>query len=189
MENLIAELTSGDDERAEVAAQNLIETGPDAVQPLKALLNAPDTDHRWWATRTLAGIDHPETTALLMRAFHDDDPAVRQCAALGLRGQPNVQAIPDLIAALDSDDRLLARLCAGALIALDDRAVPALLQVMENGSPRARLEAARALAEIGDRRAVGVFFRAIRDGDSSLVEYWADIGLERMGFGMAFFTP
>jgi HEAT repeat protein len=59
---------------------------------------------------------------------------------------------------------------------------------MENGSPQARIEAARALGFIGDARAVPQLFKAL-DGDSAILEYWADQGLERMGVGMVFFNP
>jgi len=58
-----------------------------------------------------------------------------------------------------------------------------------NSSPQAaRLEAARALALIADQRAIPSLFQAL-DGESALLEYWANEGLERMGVGMAFFIP
>jgi HEAT repeat protein len=58
---------------------------------------------------------------------------------------------------------------------------------MESGSHIARLEAARALASIGDTRAIPALFDAL--DDSALLEYWANEGLERMGVGMCFFSP
>jgi HEAT repeat protein len=54
--------------------------------------------------------------------------------------------------------------------------------------PAARIQAARALALIGDTRAIPELFNAL-DGDSALLEYWAGEGLEKMGVGMVFFTP
>ena len=53
----------------------------------------------------------------------------------------------------------------------------------------ARVEAIKALAEIKDPRCIEAFFLAIQNGDSPLVEYWADQGLERLGVGMSFFKP
>ena len=44
----------------------------------------------------------------------------------------------------------------------------------------------RALAMIGDQRAIGTLFTAL-DDPSAIVEYWADEGLVRMGIGMVFF--
>jgi HEAT repeat protein len=46
----------------------------------------------------------------------------------------------------------------------------------------------RALARIGDQRAIPALFRAL-DDESALIEYWATKGLEDMGVGMIFFEP
>jgi HEAT repeat protein len=118
----------------------------------------------------------------------DKDVAVCQCAALGLSRQPDERAVPALVEAMASDDALLARLAANALGAIGAAAVPALLDALENGSQSVRLEAARTLAMIGDTRAIPALFNAL-DGDSALLEYWANEGLERMGVGMVFFKP
>jgi HEAT repeat protein len=96
--------------------------------------------------------------------------------------------VPELIAALQDNDRLLARLAGDALIAIGEPAVEALLAVFRDGDLPPRLDAARALALIGDRRAIPALFEAL-DGDSSLIAYWAETGLERMGVGMVFFQP
>ncbi len=191
LSELLAQLTGGDDEQAEKAAERIASFGEQAIPLLSGLLDSPQPDTRWWAVRALAALhaDHRGITDALLRAFHDPEVEVRQAAALGLCRHPTPAAIPDLIAALEDEDRMLARLARQALVALGEKSVPALLETLENGSPAARLEAARALAAIQDPRAVAAFFRAIRDGDSALVEYWADEGLERMGIGMAFFKP
>ena len=52
MEDLILDLTSGDDERAERAAQRLAEQGDAAIAALRPLLAAPQAERRWWAIRT-----------------------------------------------------------------------------------------------------------------------------------------
>jgi HEAT repeat protein len=92
-----------------------------------------------------------------------------------------------LVWALDDPDPLARRLAGEALEAVGSEAVPALLEVMGDGSHVARLEAARALANIGDARAIPALFEAL--DDSALMEYWASEGLERMGVGMIFFNP
>ena len=126
---------------------------------------------------------------ILQSAFQDPDPSVRQCAALGLSRHPTPAALPELIAALKEKDRLLARLAATALVAIGAPSVPALIEIMESGPQIARLEAVKALAEIGDPQAIPVFFKAVKEGDSNLVEYWSEVGLEKLGIGMAFFKP
>jgi HEAT repeat protein len=186
--DVIRDLTSGDDERAEAAARQVAAFAPQIFLDLQGLLSSPQADSRWWAVRALAEIDDPRVPPLLQTALHDSDLTVRQCAALALRHQPDARAVPDLISMLDAEDRLLARLAADALVAIGEAAVPALLDVMGNAPQAARLEAIRALSRIGDHRSIPVLFAAL-DEASALVEYWADQGLERMGIGMVFYRP
>jgi HEAT repeat protein len=79
-------------------------------------------------------------------------------------------------------------LAGDALVAIGSPAVPALLEVLQAGVHPARLEAVRALARIGDERAIPALFTAL-DDSSALIEYWANEGLERMGVGMVFYRP
>lgn len=185
---LLNELLSGEDERAEAAARQLAELGKEALPYLRAWLSAAEVEKRWWATRTLAQMHDPQVLPLLLEALGDEEPSVRQCAALALRHHPDPQAIPALIAALEGEDRLLARLAGDALVAIGEAAVEPLLQVLERGQGRARLEAMRALALLQDPRAAPALFAAL-EGDSALLEYWANEGLERLGIGMTFFKP
>ena len=93
-----------------------------------------------------------------------------------------------LVEAISDGDPLLASLAADALVAIGGPAVPYLLEVMGNGSHSARLHAVRALALIGDDRAIPALFAAL-DQYSAVMQYWAEQGLERMGVGMVFFKP
>jgi HEAT repeat protein len=139
---LMAELTSGDDERAEAAIPGLAAHGEAAVETLRPLLNSPDADLRWWAVRALAEIPAPGVPGLLLKALGADELAVRQCAALGLRRQPLERAVPALVEALSNPDYLLSNLAGDALIAIGSPAVPALIEVMQSGVQAARLVAA-----------------------------------------------
>lgn len=188
LERTWADLTSGDDNKAEAAAHQLAELGLAAFSRLAELFSDPDPELRWWAIRTLAEIDDLSSKMLLHRALADPDPGVCQCAALALRQQPYPPAIPDLIEKLGDIDRLLAYLAGEALIAIGQEAVPALLEVVQMGSAAARLEATRVLAKIADPRSIPVLFE-LSEGQSALMEYWADQGLERMGVGMVFYKP
>ncbi len=185
---LLEELTCGDDARAEAAAAQLGLLGAEAVPPLLSLLQSDEVDRRWWAARALAAVDDPAASAGLVRALKDADVSVRQCAALGLRERPTAQAVPDLITMLGERDPLSARLAADALAAIGAEAVPALLQAASSGPPHVRIEAARALARMEDRRAVPALL-ALLDDPSAVVQYWAEEGLEKMGLGMVFFEP
>jgi HEAT repeat protein len=188
LKTLLAELTSGDDERAETAVPALKAYGEDALKVLRPLLADSHPDTRWWAVRALAENQDPRVPGLLISAVEDEDTSVRQCAAQALYQRPVPSAVPVLISALDVQDSLLARLAANALVAIGEPAVPELIGVMENGKGKSRLEAARALAKIGDPDAIPALFDALGE-DSAWMDYWANEGLERMGVGMVFFKP
>lgn len=183
---LIAELTSEDDLRAEQALQHLATIGQAALDPLLALLNSGNPDHRWWATTALAGIEHPDTQTGLVRALDDPDMAVRQAAAAGVRQAPFPEAIPALIRNLGNSDRLLARLASGALAAIGIPAISPLTISLRSEDPAVRIEAVRALAEIDDPSVVPVLFAALSD-PSVVVVHLAEQGLNRQGVGMVFF--
>jgi HEAT repeat protein len=186
--DLLTEFTCGSDQRADVAALQLAADGSKSLPILKGFLQDPNEEVRWWAVRSLAEIHDPEVIPLLLQALNDPKPAVRQCAALALRHQTDPAAIHPLIQALSLPDRLMARLAADALIAIGEETVPALIDVLQNNSQGARLEAARALGEIGDPRAIPALFNAL-DEDSAILEHWAGESLEKMGVGMVFFNP
>ncbi len=185
---IASEFASGSDKRADKAARELAAHGSFNPQVYKQLLADRRVDVRWWAVRSLAEIDSPEATPLLIHSLDDSDTSVRQCAALALQRQPDPQAIPALSQLLSSSDQLLGRLAGEALIAAGSEAVPALLDMMQDSPQKARIEAARCLALIGDTRAIPELFKAL-DGESALMEHWAGEGLEKMGVGMVFYSP
>jgi HEAT repeat protein len=186
------ELKSADDRRAEAAAIGLAGLPRSEIDAtlveLSALLESHDADTRWWAVRAIAAISDARVPGLLLRALADPQASVRQCAILGLRQHPDAGCIAALARALGDEDPLVADLAVGALEAIGEPAVPALLDLMEKGAWAVRLKAVRALAMIGDERSIPALFAAL-DEDSALIEYWASEGLERMGVGMSFFTP
>jgi HEAT repeat protein len=199
LEHFLAELTCGDDGRAEGAVRKISGIPLQQIQPfmqsLQAQLSSPSEDRRWWAVRALAEISDPRVPGWLAERLSDPDAGVRQCAALGLRQQPDAQAVLSLVEALHDRDPLVARLAGEALAAAGEPAVLPLIEVLQGNSrvpdtaaPHARREAARALAAIGDPRAVPALYE-ILDDDSALLVYWAEQGLERMGVGMVFFKP
>ena len=191
----LGELTSGEDERAEAALAGLTSLGnqcaqrsASALSALGELAGSADEDTRWWALRALAEFDSPFVQKHLIAALEDEEPAVRECAALGLRIHPTPEAVPALVAALNDTDMLTADLAADALIDIGAAAVPVLLEVLEHGQPMPQLSAVRALALIGDPRAIPALYKAL-DTDLMIMEFWASQGLERMGVGMQLFKP
>ncbi len=188
LDDLLNELLAGDEARAEAAARSLPAHGAAALNALAGLQNSPDAEARWWAARALAEFPAGQAAPRLAAALSDADLAVRQCAALGLCQRPAAAAIPALAQALASRDSLLARLAANALAAAGPLATPALTAILADPHHPARLEAARALALAADPQAIPVLYQICEEG-SAWMEYWAGVGLERMGVGMVFFKP
>jgi HEAT repeat protein len=188
LQSLLAELTGGDDARAEAAIPPLTALGQAAKEALLNLLENPDSDQRWWATRALAEFNEPEISQPLIKMLSDPDIEVRQCAALALYKHPDEKAIPGLMAALTSGDNILMHLATNTLIAIGEAAVLPLLEVVNDAEQAARLEAVRALALIADQRALPVLLEVCKE-NSVMMEYWANEGFERMGLGMVYFQP
>lgn len=185
---LISDLTSGEDQRAEDAVPALADLGEPALHSLLHLLDNKDTDHRWWAVRSLAEFDSIAATQALCRSLSDPESSVRQCAALGLRQKPTPEAILPLSNALGGTDRLFNRLVGDALAACGKLAIPALERCLNSSDPAIRGDAARALALMEVPESIPVLFSAAED-PSTIVQYWIEEGFNRLGVGMVFFNP
>lgn len=187
LDELLADLSSGDETRAEKAARSLAEMGEEAAQALRKLTLSDDVDQRWWALCALSQSPHARTEDLL--PFLDDPaPEVRQAAALGLSSRPDETAIQPLLKALSDPDSLVSTLACNALVALGPACVPALLELPKDAPQRARIHATRALAEIADPRAIPALMAALED-ESVMIQHWAEEGLERLGLDMVYLKP
>ena len=187
LEALLADLTSGDETRAEGAVPGLVELGSEAFPALRDLLSSADADQRWWALRTLAQSPQAQTEWLLP-FLNDPVPEVRQAAALGLSGHPAEAAISPLIRALSDADSMVSGLACNALVEIGKPAVPALLEMPKDVPQMARINAIRALAEIADHSAIPALMAALED-DSVMIQHWAEEGLERLGLDMIYLKP
>ena len=183
---LLAGLQSGDPVRAEAAAIALPEYGDQALSELGNLVAASNPDVRWWVVRSLAGFPQEQAGKMLIHSLADPEVSVCHCAALALSMQPRAAAIEPLLGLLGSQDSLLARLAANALVTGGSQAVPGLLEAIEQDSTQVKAEAARALALIGDTRAIPALFKLL-ESESAILEHWASEGLAKMGVGMSFF--
>lgn len=183
---LLSDLNSGDKERAEAAAVALPKHGEAAVIELAKLVENSNVETRWWATRALAGFAQVEAEELLLARLQDSDSSIRYCAALALGHKPRESAIPALVEILISSDPLFARLAGDALVAQGAAAVEPLIAALDVLPVAAKVEATRALALIGDSRAISALFK-LADSDSPTLEHWVSEGLEKMGVGMRFF--
>lgn len=198
LSELLNDLTSGNETRAEAAVSALIDLGEKAIPALQDLTRSPDVDQRWWGLRVLA--QSPRSQAGWLVPFLND-PAreVRQCAALGLALKPDESALQPLVQALSDEDSMVGSLAVNALIKIGSAAVPALIDVVqrrpategsvEGAAPQsARIHALRALAELRDHRAIPIMLKVMEE-DSALLGHWAKEGLERLGLDMVYIKP
>jgi len=192
LQNLLNDLISGDEARAERAVSPLIDLGEEAIPALLDLTKSSDADQRWWGLRVLAQSPSPSGTSRqagwLVPFLNDPAPEVRQCAALGLAARPDEAAIQPLIRALSDEDGMVGGLAVNALVKIGGAAVPSLIEAVKSAPQLARIHALRALAEIRDHRAIQVMMQAMGE-DSALLQHWAKEGLERLGLNMVYIKP
>jgi HEAT repeat protein len=187
LDELLADLTSGDEARAESTVPALVKLGEVIIPPLRDLLGSADADIRWWATRALASLPSLDP-ALLLPSLADTAPEVRQCAALGLCSHPSEASIGPLVSALSDMDGIVSDLSAKALSVIGAPAVESLLDVLKEAPQSTRIHAMQALVEIADPRAIPSMIAAMSE-KSAILHYWADAGLERLGVNMVYVKP
>jgi HEAT repeat protein len=73
-------------------------------------------------------------------------------------------------------------LAADALARIGSAATPLLIRGLREGAPAVRGRAARALAQIADASSIPALVVALED-ENPIVEYYADIALQKMGVG------
>ena len=187
LDQVISDLTSDNELRAEAAAAELSRMGQAALTPLESLLRSSVPDHRWWAVRTLAQMAAPPLEWFI---FALDDPSneVREAAALALISHPTDKAVQSLVRVLNNVDGMLGTLAGNALTAIGKPSVPDLLEAYKNAGLQARINIMRSLAEIRDHRAISVMLKATED-DSAMLNYWAQEGLEKLGLNMVYIKP
>ena len=190
MDYLISELTCGVDERAEKVIPRINSLGARAVPALLNLTHSHDQEARWWAIRVLASSKHADPKDWL-ELIKDTAAEVRAATALALLDHPTEKAVPHLIEALEDVDDLTASLASKGLAAIGSGSVSALIEKIEKdpvSTPNARILALRALADIGDQRAIPLLLRMSETG-SAVEEFWAKAGLDRLGLNMIYIKP
>ena len=187
LQDLLADLSSGNESRAETAVPALVSMDADAIPALLDLTGSPEVDSRWWALRALASSPHCQS-GWLVPFLNDPAPEVRQCAALGLAVKPEESAVQALVGALSDDDSMVGSLAANALVKIGGAAVPSLIEAVKQGPQSQRIHAFRALAGIRDHRAIPIMMQVMQE-DSALLQHWAQEGLERLGLDMVYIKP
>jgi len=184
---ILADLSSGDDGLAEKAVAMMIDLGRIGIPELLKLRESKDEDTRWWAYCALGQMQDADVKWFI-QGLKDTSPEVRESSAMALCHNPHPAATSQLITALSDPDRMVATLAGNALIGIGKEITIGLIKVMEEGSPAAKIEAARSLAEIKDTRAIPALMAGLENG-SEMVKFWSEEGLQNLGVGMVYFNP
>ena len=187
MKELLADLTSGNDERAERSIPEITNLGLAAIPSLLELTRSEDSDIRWWAIRALAASPHTRTVDLIP-LLSDSAPEVRAAAALALCNHPHESAVDALSQSLFDADALTAGLAGTALVKIGSPSVPNLLEVMKGAPVGVQILALRALSDIRDHRAIPVMMKVLNE-ESAVLQYWAQEGLQKLGLDMIYGKP
>ncbi len=185
---LIQDLGSADQSVRDQALEALSELGPQAASAVPALIEAlghTDREHSWRAARALGAIGPQAEAAVpqLTKALKDEHPKVRAYAAyaLGRIGKPAAIGASDaLIENAFDKDPLVRRSTLRALRMLDppqERTMPLVMRILEEGDVSIILPALQSLAEQG-KDAVPRLREALKH---EAAQYWACLALADIG--------
>ena len=179
----VANLGNPDEKIARRAEDLLIRYyGSRALEPLIEACSEADASARSRAVWALGKTRDPRAYETILRLTSDPKGYVRYDAAIALGVLGDERAIAPLVALMQTPD---ARHCVDSAAAMGlDRlgkpAVPALLEVLQNGTTEARCLAADALGGVGDDRAVGPLATLLSHDDKDVriaaIEALAQIG-------------
>jgi HEAT repeat protein len=165
--------------------RELRNSGVSSWQDLVAVLEDPSVaEDRTMACWLLARLRDPRAFDHLVSALHDPDPHLRAEAARSLGVLGDLRALPELLAALQTDldpeTRMAAAYALGHLG--DHRSIDGLLAKLadRNEDPRIRGMAAEALTGLQERRAVPFLIAAL-DDPAVEVRFWAAFALGQFG--------
>jgi HEAT repeat protein len=187
LQDLLNELISGDDDRAEKVIPLITAWGIAALPALLELTHSRSEDQRWWAVHALAASPHTRTEDLLP-LLSDSAPQVRAATALAISLHPDPLAVSALIKTLADEDPMTAGLAGNALVKIGGPAVGSLLEIKDDAPLNIRILVLRTLAEIRDHRAIPLLMRSMNE-ESAVLQYWAQTGLERLGLDMVYIKP
>jgi HEAT repeat protein len=130
-----------------------------AIDPLIALLKDPSPHTRGNVALTLGDLGDTRAVRPLIELLRDDHGYVRTCAAEALGKLGDTSAVPHLIEALTSAE-LDVQKEGGLVIGIESEL---LAETLRERQIRVKATAARALGDLGDRRAVDPLVGLLRD--------------------------
>jgi HEAT repeat protein len=187
-QTLIADLISGEDDRAELAALELGTLGQAALDWLRPLFADPQAEHRWWAARTLSLVRSNEAHEALIAFLLDADSDVRACAAFALGESQSEEAIGPLAKLLNDPSVFVSAMASDALARIGQASTLTLIDRLKYGTAIERARAAKALLALLDSRSIPGLIAAL-DDESPVVQHYVSEALTRLGVGTILLKP
>ena len=141
------------------------------TQPIIRLMSDPDEDVRSMALAVGATLEAKEATPHIIGLLEDPDWWLRMTAAetLGKIGDP--RAIPSLIKAMDDPDTAMVCLEAlGKMKGHGDEVLVPIAKQLSSSATEVRVEAVRALKQLGDQRVAPMLDLVIKNDPSAVVQ-------------------
>ena len=164
---LSAQLTDTANHQAITVPSTAGEVSPTTQRLIDTVL---DRDSRVSAIQKLGEIKDPAAVPALIEALQDVDSNVSEAAADALGKIKDPRAVPALIAALKDEDWVFQAWVFRALVSIGKPAIPALIEAVKDKDEDSgvRQDAAVALEEIDDPRAVPDLIEALNDEDPNV---------------------
>jgi len=168
------------DVSADMASEALAKIGTPSIEPLRAALGSQDEDVRRWVSITLARINDPVATEILMSTIRNPSSPARKEVARGLGYSTAPRAVEVLATALKDQDPQFRHSVANGLGKSNDlRAVEPLLLALRDENADVRSAAAGGLTNKKDPRVVPALIAALKD-ESAKVKQSAALSLGRI---------
>jgi len=184
IERVTAPVTPENEADHEAAAITLGEQGAAALPAIQRLLQAADTDVRFWAVRSLwANGSTAAQETLIADLLSDQEEMVRSGAAFALGELQSEISISALIRLLMEDPGAPGDYAAHALSKIGQPAAEPLIDALKDKRTLVRIRAAKALTPIKSHAAIRQLIHCFDHDPSYLVRHHADEALKRMGVG------
>ena len=149
-----------------------------ALEPLIDRLRDLDPEVRTAALDSLKTYDDPRLSGLVINLLRDDSLSVRKAAVLNIKERRDRKAVEALALLLEDSDNEVVNFTVEALEAIgDQRATDTLIKALKGefnknraygGDAKLRMNAAKALGSIKDRRAVPALIECLSEDDPFL---------------------
>ncbi|NJL91832.1 MAG: HEAT repeat domain-containing protein [Coleofasciculaceae cyanobacterium SM2_1_6] len=174
LESALENLRAGNFQQRWEAAKEIPKFGSRSIEPLTKFLHHPEQELRWFATRILGEINHPQSIDLLVELLATPEEELRAIAAKSL-AQFGEQTIPALAAKLSQPATRLLAVQALSQIYSEEVVVP-LLSVITDVDATVRSMAIAALHSYESPEIIPALIQGLTD-PAALVRREATIGL------------